>query len=120
MFDRDDFDPTMISCPACAGVLALGHADAGDRLVCSVGHGFSFESLIEAKEDELEKTMWSSLALIAHVEMVIQRLLDRPAGMDRAREESLHARIVQARLHAEQLRAMIEETRRPNLSFLIQ
>jgi len=120
MFDREDFDPTMISCPACAGVLALAQEDAGDRLVCSVGHGFSFESLIEAKEDELEKTMWSSLALLAHVEMVIQKLLDRPGGMDRAPQESLHARIVQARLHAEQLRDMIEETRRPNLSFWTQ
>jgi hypothetical protein len=101
-------------------VLSLVHEDGDDRLVCNVGHGFSIESLLEAKEDELEKTMWSSLALLAHVEMAIQKLLEQPERTDRARQESLHTRIAQARLHAEQLRAMIEETRRPNLSFLIQ
>jgi two-component system chemotaxis response regulator CheB len=118
--DGDDSDPTIIGCPACAGVLSLVHEDGGDHLVCSVGHGFSIESLLEAKEDELEKTMWSSLALLAHVEMAIQKLLEQPERTDPSRQEALHTRIAQARLHAEQLRAMIEETRRPNLSFLIQ
>jgi two-component system chemotaxis response regulator CheB len=119
MSDADDWDATMISCPACAGVLAQVREDSSDRFVCSVGHRFSYESLLEAKEDELETTMWSSMALLAHLDMVIQKLLEQPDGEQQGRRESLQARISQARLHAKQLRAMIEETRRPNLSFLI-
>ena len=120
MSDGDDLDPTMIGCPACAGVLALVHEDTSGCLVCSVGHRFSLDSLLEAKEDELERTMWSSLALLTHVDMVIQKLLEQPGSAERSRQESLHTRIAQTRLHAQQLRAMIEESRRPNLSFLIQ
>lgn len=119
MSDGDEWDATMISCPACAGVLARVREDSSDRFVCSVGHRFSYESLLEAKEDELETTMWSSMALLAHLDMVIQKLLEQSNGDQQGRRESLQARISQARLHAEQLRAMVEETRRPNLSFLI-
>jgi len=120
MSNGDDLDPTMIGCPACAGVLALVQDDSANcRLICSVGHRFSVESLLEAKEEELEKTMWSSIALLAHVDMVIQKLLQQPGGTDQNRREALKKRIDQARLHARQLRDMIEEIRRPNLSYPI-
>jgi two-component system chemotaxis response regulator CheB len=117
--DGDEPDATMIGCPACAGVLALVREDSSYRFVCSVGHRFSYESLLEAKEDELETTLWSSVALLAHLDMVIQKLLEPQEVGEQGRSETLRTRISQARQHSDQLRMMIEETRRPNLSLLI-
>lgn len=41
---------TDLGCPDCPGVLALLRTENQMSFVCSVGHAFSSESLIEAKE----------------------------------------------------------------------
>ncbi|WP_447598191.1 hypothetical protein [Nitrospira sp. Nam80] len=118
---HDELDATMIGCPACAGVLAIGKDQGSLRphLMCSVGHRFSFDSLLEAKEEELEKAMWSVVALFAHLDMVIQKLLEQPGQDNDKVHEALQKRAAQGRRQAAQLRAMVEETERPNLSFPI-
>jgi two-component system chemotaxis response regulator CheB len=119
MSDTDELNPTLLSCPACAGVLAVRRN--GDsfhcHLECSVGHKFSFESLLEAKEDELEKAMWSAVTLLANLDMIMQKLEEREeTGHGGSARPGLTSRMAQARLHAQQLRAMIEEIERPDLS----
>lgn len=79
---RDEHtSPTMIGCPACAGSLAIeqDHA-AHPHLVCNVGHRFSLESLLEAKEEELERALWSAVVLHAHIEMVGTLMRERPGA----------------------------------------
>jgi two-component system chemotaxis response regulator CheB len=122
MSDSDELNPTMIGCPACKGVLALAEdTSSKPHLVCSVGHRFSLESLLEAKEEDLEKSLWSAIALLAHLDMVIRMLLEQPEAQQRnALTEALHKRLAQARLHAEELRTIIEDSERPNLSIPVR
>lgn len=120
MSEGDNLDPTMIGCPACAGVLALQADDASEHLQCSVGHTFSFETLLEAKEEELEKALCSAVALLANLDMISRKLLERSGMQGGGRlSEALRKRMTQARLQAKQLRAMVEDKERPNLSFTI-
>jgi len=121
MSSNDGLDATMIGCPACAGVLAMGWDQGSVRphLTCSVGHKFSLDSLLEAKEEELEKAMWSAIALFAHLDMIIRKLLEQPGQDNRKLHEALQKRAAHGRRQAAQLRAMVEETERPNLSFPI-
>ena len=122
MSSNSELDATMIGCPACAGVLAMGkdQGSARPHLMCSVGHRFSFDSLLEAKEEELEKAMWSSISLFAHLDMIIQKLLEQ-SGTDNGKlREALQKRAAQGRQQAAELRALIEDTQRPNLSFPIR
>ena len=121
MSSNSELDATMIGCPACAGSWPWGRTTGSVRphLMCSVGHRFSFDSLLEAKEEELEKAMWSAMSLFAHLDMTIQKLVEQ-SGTDNGKlHEALQKRAAQGRRHAAQLRAMIEETQRPNLSFPI-
>ena len=115
--ESDELSATMIGCPACAGVLALAEeASSKPHLMCSIGHRFSLESLLEAKEDEVEKSLWSAVALLSSLDMVIRRLLEHREKEHRGVfNEALQKRLAQARLHAEQLRAMVEDSERPNL-----
>src|SRR5215831_5942999 len=65
--------PTMISCPACAGVV---RAEVGSpdhlEFICSVGHAFSLEELYRAKEDQVEQVQWSLVAVLKHLQMILQ------------------------------------------------
>ncbi|MGD9725885.1 MAG: hypothetical protein AB7V39_05770 [Nitrospiraceae bacterium] len=121
MSSNSELDATMIGCPACAGVLAMGKDQGSVRphLMCSVGHRFSLDSLLEAKEEELEKAMWSAMSLFAHLDMIIQKLLEQPGTDNGKLREALEKRMAQGRREAAQLRAMVEHTERPNLSFPI-
>ena len=111
--------PSMIGCPLCAGVLAqVSHPDSSYRsLECTVGHTFSLESALEAKEEQMEQALWSAVVLANHIEMVITKLLEEPEGESfTRRRQELERRLAQAKNHAGRLRAVIEETSRPDMS----
>lgn len=110
--------PTLISCPGCIGVLSLVKVeDTGHlEMTCTVGHKFSLQSLLAAKEEELERGLWSVVALLEHVEMVNRFMLNQldqaaaPAIQDR-----LKARIARIQVHKHQIRQIIEESEPPDL-----
>ena len=75
----DGAEVTLIGCPGCTGVLtavsegARGHTN----YVCTVGHAYSLQSLLEAKEGQLETGLWSVLAVLQHLDIAYCRLLAR-------------------------------------------
>jgi two-component system, chemotaxis family, protein-glutamate methylesterase/glutaminase len=98
---------TMIGCPGCAGVLQAQVGPHGhQQFICSVGHAYSKESLYQAKEEELEKALWSAIALLAHLGMVLH-LFEGQATMP---DEESQRRLQQIERHSAKLRAIIEET----------
>jgi two-component system chemotaxis response regulator CheB len=108
-----------MGCPACAGVLELVHEDPSSRpyLQCTVGHKYSFESLLESKEEDLEKAMWSAVVLLHHIEMISRELMARyGSGKLQQVYDELQKRLNQGRRQAQILQALIEETVRPDLS----
>ncbi len=105
----------MISCPSCAGVV---RANVGPRqhveFVCSVGHTFSLEEIYTAKEDQVEHAQWSLLALLKHLQMILQIAMEpeRPRTA-RFGSEELQQRLHQITLQLIQVEHIIEETRLP-------
>ena len=73
----------MIGCPACAGALRAEVGPHGHReFMCSVGHAFSLEELYQAKEDQLEQSEWSVMALLRHLQMILGMVLDAGSESD--------------------------------------
>jgi two-component system, chemotaxis family, protein-glutamate methylesterase/glutaminase len=107
-----------IGCPDCSGVLSQFKDGDGPhlRFVCKIGHAYSLYSLLQAKEEQLEHTLWSAISLFQHVEMLDELLL---AHIDEnglaTRTEGLAARLKQVRAQAARIRTVIEETASPDL-----
>src|SRR5690348_10707904 len=62
------------------------------HFVCSVGHQFSFWNLYESKETELERAQWSTMALLMHLQMILEMLLDARALSDAPDSANLRQR----------------------------
>jgi len=105
----------MISCPACAGVVRI---EVGPRqhlgFVCSVGHAFSLQELYAAKEDQVESAQWSLLALLKHLQMILQ--IDEETDhrhVSSYRSHDLYQRLEQIGHQIAQLEGLIEGTDLP-------
>jgi two-component system chemotaxis response regulator CheB len=61
-----------MGCPDCRGV--LGMREIGERGLlwfrCLIGHGFSTESLVQAKEEQMEGALWTAIELLHEVAML--------------------------------------------------
>src|SRR5262249_49318127 len=71
---------TDVSCPDCQGVLrseAEGPCEVL-RFVCRVGHAFALETLIAAKRDRLEDTIWSAIILLGDISALEERRAKTP------------------------------------------
>ena len=70
---------TDLGCPDCRGVLAVREEGRQGHLtfVCSIGHGYSGESLIRSKEEQLEDTLWSAVELYQEVALLHHEMSDR-------------------------------------------
>ena len=89
-------DPTMISCPACAGVLRAEVGQQGHiEFICSVGHAFSLEGLYQAKEEQVELFEWSVVALMKHLQMVLGLLLESGPTSEAYQETTIQRRLTQ-------------------------
>jgi two-component system, chemotaxis family, protein-glutamate methylesterase/glutaminase len=111
-------EPVPITCPGCAGVLSLLHEPGTmhTHYTCQVGHTFTLPSLLAAKEEELEKTLWAAMAFLEHVELITQRFIaeSETSGLPIDRK-AMEARIRQTADQRRQLRKLIEESEPANL-----
>ena len=77
---NDDADGalTAIGCPGCAGVLSERNEGRHDYVlyVCTVGHTYSLEDLLLAKEQQLEYGLWAAVSMLEHLDMICRRLLE--------------------------------------------
>lgn len=108
-----DSHATLISCPGCTGVLSVIEERDGAhlRFVCSVGHSYSLQTLLQAKEDDVERAFWSVAAFLEHIRMItgiFTQYVDRQGlPIDK---QGLENRRRQAEIHGRQIRHMIDET----------
>ena len=106
--------PTMISCPACAGVVRAEEGSHGHlEFICSVGHAFSLEDLYQAKEEQVEQAQWSLVAFLKHVQMIGGMLLDSERSRIPFTIEDLHHRLKQVADHISVIERTIHETQWP-------
>lgn len=105
-------DLVPLSCPDCFGVLRFEREGSHDHLVyrCQVDHRYTIGSMLEAKEAQLERTLWSASLLLKQMSYAYEDLLSemrQAKGTDRKRVQQ---RIREVRKQGLAIRAMIEAT----------
>jgi two-component system, chemotaxis family, protein-glutamate methylesterase/glutaminase len=103
-------DLTDFGCPDCRGVLAVRDEGKQGYLAfsCRVGHVFSGETLIAAKEEQVEDALWCLVELYEEVVILHEELHDR------ARRRGLTAVAGGYRRRAERARAAVSALRALN------
>src|SRR5262249_59975379 len=76
----DGDHPTSVSCPSCAGTLAVRIHRTLITFVCYIGHVYSVPELLAAKEDRLEQRLWTALSSLAYSAMRLEGLERRGGG----------------------------------------
>lgn len=106
---------TGIACPECPGVLTVTVEGAQGYLhfKCRIGHAFSTDELIAAKERQLEDHLWSATTTLAEL-MQLLRDLQRH-GIQPERSSAFRQRILRGEVQDQQLRRVLEETQAINL-----
>jgi two-component system, chemotaxis family, protein-glutamate methylesterase/glutaminase len=113
-----DLPPIKVNCPDCSGVISLDRdAETGHlRYVCQIGHAYSVEEIAVAKEDQIENAVWTVLNLLEHAELIYGHLLEEARrGKLLTAEAPLDTRIRQSEHQRRQLRAVLDQTRRPSV-----
>ena len=98
---------TGISCPDCPGVLGVSTENDHLRFRCRIGHVYSLQDLIEAKERRLEDLLLAPTTALDE----LATLLRNATAMGKAIGPSEHfeARAVRALQHAATIRELIED-----------
>jgi two-component system chemotaxis response regulator CheB len=102
--------PVDFGCPDCRGVLYV--AALGKRgwlsFRCRIGHAFAADTLLAAKENQLEKSLWDSLEVLDELVQLHQVLDGRSRANPTApADPEYDRRISAARKHRRQLRRLI-------------
>ncbi len=103
--------PVDFGCPDCRGVLYV--AALGKRgwlsFRCRIGHAFAGDTLLAAKENQLEKALWDSLEVLDELVQLYQ-VLDgrRRANPTAPADPEYDRRIARALKHRRQLRRLID------------
>jgi len=102
--------PTDIGCSECTGVLYV--APVGERgwlsFRCRVGHAFSADSLLAAKEGQLEDSLWASIETLEELIQLYGALGLREQGKPESpRRAALVQRLALAQSHLRALRNLI-------------
>jgi hypothetical protein len=103
--------PTLVGCPDCAGVVSVRVDNGSREYVCQIGHRYSIFSVVAAKEEQLERTLWEAVSLLEHVEILMTECRNDPASRDANPQLAAEVarRQTQVQQQREQLRQLIED-----------
>ena len=82
---REEAKGTRYTCPDCGGVLFEQQEDGMTRFRCSVGHGFSMESLAVEQARHLEGAMWTAVRALEDRAELLQQLARNSQRTERPR-----------------------------------
>jgi two-component system chemotaxis response regulator CheB len=102
---------TMFTCPECGGALWQVDEGAVLRFQCHVGHGWSWEAMLDQKSDQLESALWATSRLFVERAVLRRQIaarseriapdqdgksqLERLAGEDEARAGQLQTMVAE-------------------------
>jgi two-component system chemotaxis response regulator CheB len=72
--------PSPITCPQCGGALWEGNEAGLPYFRCHVGHGYTPDGLLAAKQMNLEDVLWTSLRVLEEQAEMQRRLVERTEG----------------------------------------
>jgi hypothetical protein len=101
-----------VSCPDCFGVLRFEREGSHGHLLyrCQVDHRYSMGSLLHAKEDQLERTLWSASLLLKQMSYVYEDLLSEMKDARGAERKHVQQRMKEVKKQRLAVQAMIETT----------
>ena len=102
---------TGLSCPSCPGVLTVRVEEAGESFLhfkCRIGHTFSTEELLAAKEKGFEDHLWNSTTTLDELASFIADLQSSPSP-ELATSNNLLARRERAVAQIKLIRQIIEQ-----------
>lgn len=68
--------PSLFSCPDCAGVLFELHDKRPVRFRCHTGHAFTLRSLAATQEQTADAALWTGLRVLQEKESILRRMAD--------------------------------------------
>ena len=98
---------TGVSCPDCPGVLAVSTENDHLRFRCRIGHVYSLQDLIEAKERRLEDLLLAPITALDELATLLREVV--AMGREIGPPEHFESRAARADRHAATIRAVIEE-----------
>jgi two-component system, chemotaxis family, protein-glutamate methylesterase/glutaminase len=100
-----------VSCPDCCGSLSVEPQGKRGDLVfeCRVGHTYSVDELIVAKEERLHARLWIAYTALMELGAFLEDLAARAATDDNRRRYTERSEV--ARTQAARLRRLIEDNR---------
>lgn len=105
---------TGLTCPDCGGSLVVRAEGASGYLYfrCRIGHAYGLDSLLAAKEDGVERSLWGAVTAVAEL-LAMARDVQRLTGAGSAPYDSddLDDRIVRLQADADTLRRVAEANR---------
>jgi hypothetical protein len=102
-----------LSCPDCSGVLRVSQEGRKKHVVyrCQVDHRYNPGSLLDAKERQLERVLWSAVVLLKQLDEAYEHLLkEMPSEVD---GKSLQRRVQEVAQQCVAIRTMIESIHAP-------
>jgi len=98
---------TGVSCPDCPGVLGVSTENDHLRFRCRIGHVYSLQDLIEAKERRLEDLLLAPTTALDELATLLREVVAMGRGI--GPPEQFEARAERALRHAAAIRGVIEE-----------
>jgi two-component system chemotaxis response regulator CheB len=107
--DVENGRSSRFTCPDCGGVLFEYRDGTLQRFRCSVGHAYSFDSLVERQAHQLEAALWAAARTLEDRALLLRRM--ERDSRDRGHERSagvFEAKAVAAAEQASAIRAAVE------------
>jgi hypothetical protein len=101
---------TGLSCPSCPGVLVVRVEKRGESFLhfqCRIGHTFSTEEILAAKEKSFEDYLWNATTALNELANLIADLQSSPSP-ELSRTDNLAARRERALAQSQMIRQIIE------------
>jgi two-component system chemotaxis response regulator CheB len=101
---------TDFTCPQCNGALSQVADGGTPRYRCRVGHAYSADALMAAKDGALEDALWLALQTLQERGQMLERLVREELDEGRARSAAAYQqRAQETHGHAAQLRDLIQK-----------
>jgi two-component system chemotaxis response regulator CheB len=111
---RDKGQPVGLGCPDCGGGMFAIRTGRAVHYVCHVGHSFSPQTLLAAKDDNIEEALWTAISAAQEKAMILSDLAARAEQSGDAQAHRAHlAEAERVARAAERLRTQLEPSHGP-------
>jgi two-component system chemotaxis response regulator CheB len=101
---------TMLTCPDCGGVLWEMHNNGELHYRCHVGHVYSLESLLNDKDNMVERALWTAVRALEENASLARRMANRARETNRPHSvHAFEARASDQAKNADLIRSVLEQ-----------